>query len=65
MFALRNKGSIYHLFDARSGLTVCGQRVSQIRRSLTSGEAPIHVTPNEPLNKRVCKHCVRAARPSF
>jgi hypothetical protein len=63
MYALRNKSSVYHLFDPKTGLTVCGQPASRIRRSFTSGEASLHVTPTQPLNKSVCKHCIRAAEP--
>jgi hypothetical protein len=65
MYALTNRSSTYHLLDTKTGLTVCGQRVSKIRRKFTSGESPLHWTPTQPLNRTLCKHCVRAASPSM
>lgn len=65
MYALRNKSSIYHILDPKTGLTVCGHHVSKIRRKFTSGEASLHWTPTQPLDKVVCKHCVRAAGASI
>src|SRR5882757_839835 len=63
MYALRNRGTTYHILDPKTGLTVCGHRVSQIRRKFTSGESSLHWTPNQPLNKILCRHCVRSTRP--
>src|SRR5258708_4241633 len=35
MYALRNRGSIYHILNPKTGLTAYGHRVSQIRRKFT------------------------------
>jgi len=64
MYALRNKSSTYHIFDPKTGLTVCGHRVSKIRRKFTSGESSLHWTPTQPLDRVLCRHCVRMAGPS-
>jgi len=63
MYAVRPGSGTYHLFDARSGLTVCGLRVSPIRVKVKSRAAPLRRTPTKPLDKAICKHCVRLSAP--
>jgi hypothetical protein len=63
MYALTGRSAIYHLMDTKSGLTVCGQKVRKVRVAKKAKETPLHWTPTRPLDKAVCKHCVRLAAP--
>ena len=60
MYALRQDSPVYHLVDESTGLTVCGLKVQKLR---TKFKAVLSNTPTEPLDKTICKHCVRMSEP--
>ena len=60
MYATREGSAVYHLINAKIGLTVCGLRFRALR--LKKKNILTH-TPTRPLNKTVCKHCVELAEP--
>jgi len=60
MYAVSIGSSIYHLMQPRLNVTVCGLKVRPIRVKLRTG---LTSTPTQPLDKLVCKHCVRLTQP--
>jgi len=60
MYAVSLGSSVYHLMQPRSNRTVCGLKVRPIRVKLRTG---LTSTPTQPLDKIVCKHCVRLTQP--
>jgi hypothetical protein len=65
MYAVRIGSPVYHLYDSRNKLTVCGLRVSKmVTRPRTVGPL-LRRTPTQPLDKILCKNCVRLAQPEY
>jgi hypothetical protein len=63
MYAVSGGSAVYHLFDTKTGLTVCGQRVSKLRVKKRVKETPLQTTPTVPLDRTICKNCVKQTEP--
>ena len=62
MYAVRKGSSIYHLMERKGGeRTVCGLKVRSLKVKLTTG---LTNTPTKPLDKIVCRLCVRYSKPT-
>lgn len=60
MYALRQDSAVYHLIDPATNRTVCGLKFIKLR---VKSRAALSYTPTRPLNKTICKHCVRLSEP--
>jgi hypothetical protein len=65
MYAVRVNSPVYHLYDRQTNLTVCGLRVSKMVTKPRSAGALLRRTPTQPLDKILCKNCVRFAQPEY
>jgi hypothetical protein len=63
MFAIADASAIYHLFDTKTKLTVCGKTVSKIRVKDRVKETSLEWTPTRPLDRALCKGCLRITEP--
>src|SRR6266849_86644 len=64
MYAEASHSKVFHLFNPKNGLTVCGLKVGPITAKSRSREARLRRTPTRPLDKVLCKHCVRLSKPN-
>jgi hypothetical protein len=62
MYATRRDSPVYHLLDTRPGLTVCGLRFRRLNRA---AKTVLTETPTQPLDKIICKNCVKMAEPDI
>ncbi len=65
MYAVRVDSAVYHLYDSQNNLTVCGLRVSKMVRRPRVAGALLRRTPTQPLDKILCKNCVRLSQPEY
>ena len=64
MYAIRGRSQTYHLVYTQTGATVCGLKTRALRLKIKHRETSLHQTPTRPLDRIICKHCVRMAEPS-
>jgi hypothetical protein len=60
VYACRDDSAVYHLVDPATEETVCGLKVRRLHLKKKSG---LTNTPTRPLDKVICKHCVKLSAP--